>query len=78
MQVAVQHALPATDYKNDSWLSSKYLDYGTILYINDGGMGVQCGSGVLQLTQLQRAGGKRLPVADFLRGFALQVGQRFE
>ena len=78
MQVAVQHALPATDYKNDSWLSSKYLVYGTILYINDGGMGVQCGSGVLQLTQLQRAGGKRLPVADFLRGFALQVGQRFE
>jgi methionyl-tRNA formyltransferase len=27
------------------------------------------------LTTLQRAGGKRLPVADFLRGFALPVGQ---
>jgi hypothetical protein len=25
---------------------------------------------------LQRAGGKRLPVADFLRGFPLAVGDR--
>jgi hypothetical protein len=30
----------------------------------------------LVLTTLQRAGGKRLPVAEFLRGFALQVGDR--
>jgi methionyl-tRNA formyltransferase len=54
------------------------LGHGTILYINTNGIGVQCADGVLLLTQLQRAGGKRLPAADFLRGFALQVGQRFE
>jgi methionyl-tRNA formyltransferase len=54
------------------------LGYGTILYINTSGIGVQCEGGVLLLTQLQRAGGKRLPAAEFLRGFALQVGQRFE
>jgi methionyl-tRNA formyltransferase len=29
---------------------------------------------VLRLTVLQRAGGKRLPAADFLRGFALPQG----
>ena len=65
-------------YENNSNKSNKYLDYGTILYLKPDGIGVQCGDGVLQLTQLQRAGGKRLPVADFLHGFALQVGQRFE
>jgi methionyl-tRNA formyltransferase len=54
------------------------LGCGTILYINTSGIGVQCADGVLLLTQLQRAGGKRLPAAEFLRGFALQVGQRFE
>ena len=36
---------------------------------------VACGAGdVLRLTRLQRAGGKRLPAADFLRGFALAPG----
>jgi methionyl-tRNA formyltransferase len=62
----------------DSCLRYNSLAYGTILYINEGSIGVQCGEGVLQLTQLQRAGGKRLPAAEFLRGFTLQVGQRFE
>ena len=30
------------------------------------------------LQELQRPGGKRLGVADFLRGFALQAGMRFD
>jgi methionyl-tRNA formyltransferase len=54
------------------------LGYGTICHINTDGIGVQCEGGALLLTELQRAGGKRLPAAEFLRGFALQVGQRFE
>ena len=33
-----------------------------------------CGTGALRLTSLQRAGGKRLAAADFLRGFDLQPG----
>ena len=52
--------------------------YGSILQVNPSGISVQCGKGELTLTELQRAGGKRLPAADFLRGFALQAGQRFE
>jgi len=37
--------------------------------------GVVCGAGsVLRLTMLQRAGGKRLPAADFLRGHGLTPG----
>ncbi|MEN9903460.1 MAG: hypothetical protein RLZZ555_25 [Pseudomonadota bacterium] len=38
------------------------------------GVRVQTGAGVLRLTELQRAGGKRLAVADFLRGVALEPG----
>ena len=34
------------------------------------------GSAVV-LTELQRPGGKRLPVADFLHGFDLKPGQAF-
>jgi methionyl-tRNA formyltransferase len=33
---------------------------------------------VLVLTELQRAGGKRLAAADFLRGFSLAPGMLFE
>ena len=63
---------------SEAAVENNIAGYGTISYINSSGIGVQCAGGVLLLTQLQRAGGKRLPVAEFLRGFALQVGQRFE
>ena len=52
--------------------------FGTILQINSSGISVQCGTDALKLTELQRAGGKRLAAADFLHGFALKVGQHFE
>ena len=48
---------------------------GQILHMDDAGIAVACGAGsVLRLTVLQRAGGKRLPAADFLRGFTLAPG----
>ena len=47
---------------------------GQILLVNDSGITVACGEGALRLTTLQRAGGKRLAAADFLRGFELQPG----
>ena len=34
-------------------------------------------AGRVRLTELQRAGGKRLPVADFLRGFDIKPGMVF-
>lgn len=49
---------------------------GEVLAVNEHGVRVQTGAGVLVLTTLQRAGGKRLPVADFLRGFPLAAGDR--
>ncbi|MDR6156070.1 methionyl-tRNA formyltransferase [Acidovorax delafieldii] len=48
---------------------------GQILAADGAGVTVACGSGTaLRLTTLQRAGGKRLAAADFLRGFDLQPG----
>jgi methionyl-tRNA formyltransferase len=47
---------------------------GHILLVNNDGITVACGEGALRLTTLQRAGGKRLAAADFLRGFDLQPG----
>jgi methionyl-tRNA formyltransferase len=51
---------------------------GTIVAIDEHGIGVACGQGRLEITELQRPGGKRLAAADFLRGFPLEPGMRFE
>ncbi len=51
---------------------------GHVLTVDAMGIRVATGRGVLCLTELQRAGGKRLPVADFLRGFAMSPGQSFD
>lgn len=48
---------------------------GQVLAVDDRGIRVAAGRGVLVLTELQRAGGKRLAAADFLRGFVLAPGQ---
>jgi methionyl-tRNA formyltransferase len=54
------------------------VEPGTVVALDEHGIGVACGQGRLEVTELQRAGGKRLPAADFLRGFPLQPGMRFE
>ncbi len=51
---------------------------GRILAARPSGIDVRCGQGALRITQLQRAGGKRLAAADFLRGFDLTAGMNFE
>lgn len=50
---------------------------GKVLAAGADGIIVACGEGALRLTELQKAGGRRLPAADFLRGFTLRPGQRF-
>ena len=51
---------------------------GEVLSAGEGGVVVACGEGALRLTELQRAGGKRLPAAAFLQGKPLVAGMRFE
>lgn len=47
---------------------------GTVL---DGALTVACGSGAIRLTRLQKAGGKPLDAADFLRGTPVAAGTVF-
>jgi methionyl-tRNA formyltransferase len=49
---------------------------GTVLASGAAGIDVQCGDGVLRLTELQRAGGRRMHAVDFLRGNRLGPGDR--
>ena len=51
---------------------------GEILDATPRGIVVACGEGAIEATELQRAGGKRLKAAEFLRGFHLTRGERFE
>ena len=46
-------------------------DPGTVLAADKDGIVVACGNGALCITELQRAGGKRLAVAQFLAGIAI-------
>ncbi|HJW04332.1 MAG TPA: methionyl-tRNA formyltransferase [Azospira sp.] len=50
---------------------------GQILSADKNGIRVACGEGVLVLTEVQKAGGKRLPVGQFLAGHSLSAGARF-
>jgi len=50
---------------------------GQVLAVGTDGLRVACGEGTLNVLQLQRPGGKRLQVAEFLRGFTVAPGDRF-
>ena len=51
---------------------------GQILRVDRDSIVVACGSGALAVCELQKAGGKRLPVRDFLAGHPLKAGDRFD
>ncbi|RKE25546.1 methionyl-tRNA formyltransferase [Paraburkholderia sp. BL23I1N1] len=51
---------------------------GTVAEVSPDGVVVACGEGALCLTQLQKPGGKRMPVREFLAGATLAAGQRFQ
>ena len=51
---------------------------GSVLAADKSGIVVACGDGSLCLSELQKAGGKRLPVAQFLAGMPMEVGSAFD
>jgi methionyl-tRNA formyltransferase len=51
---------------------------GRILAAGPEGILVACGQGALLVEELQRAGGKRLQAAEFLRGVPIAPGERLE
>ena len=50
---------------------------GTIVGVSPAGVDVVTGRGVLRILALQRAGGRRVTVAEYLRGHPLRVGEAF-
>lgn len=50
---------------------------GTVLAADKHGIVVACGEGALCLTELQKAGGKRLNAAQFLAGHSIKPNERF-
>ena len=47
---------------------------GEVVSVEHEGIVVRAGQGAVRLTELQRPGARRLPVADFLRGFEVRQG----
>lgn len=50
---------------------------GTVIAVDKEQVLVACGRGVLALEVLQKPGGKALPVAQFIQGFPINVGDSF-
>ena len=48
---------------------------GEILHAGTDGVQVACGDGILNLIELQKPGGKRLPAGEFLKGFPMTGGR---
>ena len=53
-------------------------EIGTVLAVDRKTVVIACGEGALAVSELQKAGGKRLPVQQFLAGHPLKVGDRFD
>ena len=51
---------------------------GTVLQTDNKGIVIICGTGLLRLTELQKAGGKRLPAQQFMQSFPFFAGEQLE
>jgi len=51
---------------------------GSVIASDRNGIVVTCGTGALRLTELQKAGGKRLSVPQFLAGTSVVPGSSFD
>ncbi|MFN0041272.1 MAG: methionyl-tRNA formyltransferase [Burkholderiales bacterium] len=58
-------------------LSVKGDPPGIVMQSGPTGIDVACGQDSLRITELQRAGGRRLPIGEFLRGTPISTSARF-
>jgi methionyl-tRNA formyltransferase len=49
---------------------------GRVLQADKHGIIIACGSGALQISVLQREGGRRMTAGEFLAGHPLAIGQK--
>jgi methionyl-tRNA formyltransferase len=68
IDVKIWRCIPVSDQGNP----------GEILEADAQGIMVACGEGAVLADALQRPGGKRLSAGEFLRGFQLARGERFD
>ncbi len=68
--IKILHASSHTAYQGES-------APGTVISIDKVRILVACGQAALGLEVMQKPGGKALPVAQFIQGFSIKVGDRF-
>lgn len=68
---------PVKFWQAEAVESSNHWQAGQVISANaHDGVVIACGDGALRVTELQKPGGKRLPAAEFIKGFPLE-DQRF-
>lgn len=72
----VLHGTPVKLWRAEAVPAARAAAPGTVTGAGADGVEIACGDGALRVTELQRAGGKRLTVREFLAGFPLRVGDR--
>jgi methionyl-tRNA formyltransferase len=73
---AVFNGVSIKFWRADAMPGSTHGTDGQVLCANaQEAVQIACGSGVLHITELQKPGGKRLPAAEFLKGFSLEGGR---
>lgn len=74
--LALFNGVPVKIWRAEAAPPSPVTNPGQVLAADaQAGVLVVCGQGVLRLTELQKPGGKRLPAAEFLKGFPLEGGR---
>lgn len=71
--IAVLHEQPVKIWHAEALAKSHSTAPGTVLEVSENALIVACGQGALRITELQKAGGKRLSAQDWLRGNPVQV-----
>lgn len=72
--MAVCNGTPVKFWRAEVVERSSQWSAGQVIFANaHDGVVIACGSGALRVTELQKPGGKRLPAAEFIKGFALET-----
>jgi methionyl-tRNA formyltransferase len=58
-------------------VEAEQCEAGTVIAVDKHGIQVACGQGTLCLEELQRPNGKALPASQFVQGFMIKAGDRF-
>lgn len=64
-------------YNDDSSMDLKGIEPGTVLNPSKDRLAVRCGSGVLEILELQMENKRRMKADEFLRGTRIERGERF-